>query len=559
MPLNEQQIEEVIDTIWPSSQSGKNVSTQRDLLSSPTSHTFEQRAVKLRKLMSDPPVPLCDPKIDEQKLKAWVNLHKDEEQAIAEKIANNIRYINFDEFYGALKKCAAALNKKYEEEKVQGEDVIIAVPFLYGKYSSSWIVSLLLRELNFKPLTILECLSQTTQLFLEENSNVKRIIIIQNPSTSNEIRHFSYSIAQKIDKERVKFDFLIPYPTNLLKTVMQNLGVVYSHQILPVLSELPFTERERKLLAKWQLSTLKHESRDKKTYKTISFENLSICYFAHHLGENAKIADKILRFGYPLAEFMPDELRNSLLNSTLFPNTSSLNPYQPFIPEFTPCYEPNAITIPLSEYQKRRPIIQRADELRKQTASQQLLSRLSLSGAIVVTAGLTWHYGWLAVLTYLTLGALIASLAAVTIYGILNIKSLFTELKHPILATKKIVDWCKEKIKLSKSEQLRYGIAYIHEASKYSDFKQRVGPAFHTYLEKIQSQVSAAKFKDEIMQPLARPNELQAVRWKCRQFERLIGKGKLSKHTAKEIIDKLATLDPKAKAEKIKIKYPWKQ
>src|SRR5687768_8805344 len=92
MPLTAQQIDEVIATIPPASQSAISPLNQKShsSISSISISELADKDAALSELMRNPPLPLSNPEFNQQKLKNWVNLHTGEERAIALKIAANI-------------------------------------------------------------------------------------------------------------------------------------------------------------------------------------------------------------------------------------------------------------------------------------------------------------------------------------------------------------------------------------------------------------------------------------------------------------------------------------
>ncbi|MFI4938018.1 MAG: hypothetical protein ACHQJ6_05860 [Candidatus Berkiellales bacterium] len=283
-------------------------------------------------LSIDPPIPSEDYPVDKEKQQQWIELHSDEYRACAQKLTDHIQYVDFAQFYAALIHCAQQLNSEYKRENIKGEDVILAVPFLSEPKSNTWVVSLLLKHLEFKPLIIMEGLDPTAiGHFLKQNPGVKRVLLADDASYSavdlrGNIRSLKASIVTP-----ATIDLIVPYATNKAKKRLQKVCRLFTQHTMPTLSELPFTAEERFLLSSFDLSG--------SGISSVKMDQLTLTYFAHKMADSYSTAEKILKYGIILSTHIKNHDFVAIQQGIRRRPENFNSIHRKFIPDIMPCYK----------------------------------------------------------------------------------------------------------------------------------------------------------------------------------------------------------------------------
>lgn len=289
----------------------------------------------------DPAIPSEDPKVDRQKLQEWINGHKGSYRPIAQKLANNIQYFSFERFYQVLIDTITILNMVYEEDGIQGDEVIIAVPWLLSDKSNNWVTSLLLRNINFKPYALVECgNTEFLKEYLKEHPHIKRVILADDAAYSGtDLSVLIRNITDGIDgaKSNTRLSVVVPFISNRAKNKFlseQTIHLFYGH-VMPTIAELSeLTAEEKGLLG--------------------GFGKLVLSYFAHKLADNYSVPEKFMKYGLNLDPFFTyrglDQQNKRYCKAHDEPKK--------FIPDITPCYKEQEPKRRLSSYQHMAPLQQ---------------------------------------------------------------------------------------------------------------------------------------------------------------------------------------------------------
>lgn len=300
------------------------------------------------RLQLDPAIPEHDSPPDREKMAQWVATHQPKDKPIAQKIADNIRYVSFDEFYQMLIQCAAKLNAEYEKSNIKGDEVIIAVPFATQDKSNGWVTSLLLPHLNFKPKKIIEGLAtRELRQFLANNKDVKRILVADDASYSGvdlSLIIDNMNASAKAASPQVKIDLVVPFITKKARDKLSPYCQVWSKQEMPTLDELPFTEDEKYYLDFQNISGYPNSN--------VKIDRLTLTYFAHKMADSYSIPEKLLRNGLSIPSRVDNQQFNLMMNN-IMPKSADFNQRCPFIPEIIPCYKQRNPKMHLSDKDKK--------------------------------------------------------------------------------------------------------------------------------------------------------------------------------------------------------------
>lgn len=316
---------------------------------------------KTTTVCDDPAIPSDDPKVDKQKLQQWIDGHKGKYRTIAQKLANNIQYFSFEKFYQLFIDTVNILNKVYEENGIQGNEVVIAVPSLLGDKSNSWMTSLLLKHIHFKPYALVECNdSSFLSEYLKKHSHIKRVVLVDDAAYSGvDLSMYLAVINESINLAKVKADLnvVVPFISNTAKNKFLNefsCHLFYS-QIMPTIDELPELTSEEKTLLDYTCNISGYTGGSK-----IKINRMTLCYFAHKLADSYSVPENLMKYGFQVnSVFSQEDLNKS--SSPFFSEEQKFRKQDrydsacaeqiKFIPDITPCYK-QAAPKRLSRYQQ---------------------------------------------------------------------------------------------------------------------------------------------------------------------------------------------------------------
>lgn len=304
----------------------------------------EVGSIGTNKLQLDPAIPDHESAPDREKMAKWVDAHKPKDKQIAQKIADNLRYVSFDEFYQALINCANRLNAEYEKNNIKGDEVIIAVPFSTQPKSNGWVTSLLLRHLNFKPKKIIEGLATNLiRQYLANNKDIKRILVADDASYSGVDLSLIIN-NMKASAPNQQIDLVVPFVTNKAKEKLVPFCQVWSEQNMPTLDEMPFTEDEKYYLDFQNISGYQSSN--------IKIDRLTLTYFAHKMADSYSVPEKLLRHGLTIPSRVDNQSFKLMLHG-IKAKSADFDERCPFIPEIVPCYKQQNPSMFLSDKLKK--------------------------------------------------------------------------------------------------------------------------------------------------------------------------------------------------------------